>query len=92
MVGATIGEAGMPMAIGFLLEGFGPRSLPWTVLVCCGLLVVLYGVMHVLAAQGAHDHEHLLNGEGGGETYNKISAEGSEHGGREEGDVEMTEL
>jgi hypothetical protein len=91
MVGATIGEAGMPMAIGFLLEGFGPRSLPWTVLVCCGLLVVLYGVLHVLAAQGAHEGEHGAGGEGGHETYNKISVEGSEHG-REEGDVEMTEL
>ncbi len=48
-----MGEAGLPMVIGFLLEGFGPRSLPWTILACAILQLVTYSFLHLLGSQGA---------------------------------------
>lgn len=91
MVGATMGEAGLPMAIGLLLEAFGPRSLPWTMLVCAALQLVTYGWLHVLGSQGASELEHTSDdADGGGEdVYSKISLEIDEETAD---DVEMVDL
>lgn len=92
MVGATMGEAGLPMILGFLLEAFGPRSLPWTILVCACAQAALYVAVHVLAAQGASQQEG--DGDGGklgGDSYSKVDA-GTEEDTVETGSIEMTDL
>lgn len=90
MVGATMGEAGLPMAIGLLLEAFGPRSLPWTMIVCAALQVVTYASLHVIGSQGTGDHESGADrGEAGDDTYSKISLETDDETAE---DVEMVDL
>ena len=69
----------MPMAIGLLLEAFGPRSLPWTILMCAVLQVVLYFMLHILGTQthdgsssdGVSDGTKLMDSDT--EEYSKIS-------------------
>lgn len=91
MVGATIGEAGLPMAIGFLLESFGPRSLPWTILMCALVQVVIYCVLHFLGSQGSA-HESQGNGlmDGDTEDYYKISLDIEDDA--DESGVEMVDI
>ena len=90
MVGATMGEAGLPMAIGLLLEAFGPRSLPWTMIVCAALQVLTYASLHVIGSQGTGEQEHTGDGGANGEdAYNKISLETDD---AEEDGVEIMEL
>jgi predicted permease len=96
MVGATMGEAGLPMILGFLLELFGPRSLPWTILLCAITQAVLYMAVHVLAAQGASHDE--VGEDVGGDTgvhtdrYRKVSVGTEDESTPEEDGVEMTAL
>eukprot|EP01032_Pedospumella_encystans_P009046 gene9046-10682_t len=96
MVGATMGEAGLPMVIGFLLEGFGPRSLPWTILVCAILQVVTYFFLHLLGSQGAaeHDTERAEDVKKLNEVYSKLGAFSIEDDDNEENGngVEMVDL
>ena len=90
MVGATMGEAGLPMAIGLLLEAFGPRSLPWTMIVCAALQVITYGSLHVIGSQGTGDLEHEGGGDGAGDdAYSKISVDTDDDTVE---DVEMVDL
>ena len=99
MVGATMGEAGLPMAIGFLLEAFGPRSMPWTILLCALLQVGLYSALHVIAAQGTvHDETHVISevvGDGRelsiDDVYTKLKHKDVEDSGGNKS-VEMTEI
>lgn len=94
MVGATFGEAGMPMAIGFLLEAFGPPSLPWTILMCSFAQLVVYGMLHFLGSQNAgHDiHVSTINAlmDNDTEEYSKISLDTQEDD--DDNGVEMVDL
>ena len=88
-----MGEAGMPMAIGFLLEAFGPGSMPWTILVCAGAQTLLYIFIHFLAAQGSSDEgkDRGLRGHSmEGEEYSKISLDTDDE--TVDTGVEMTDL
>ena len=91
-----MGEAGLPMVIGFLLEGFGPRSLPWTILVCAILQVVTYSLLHLLGSQGAteHDAERAEDVKKLNEVYSKLGAFSIEDDDAEENEngVEMVDL
>jgi hypothetical protein len=90
-----MGEAGLPMILGFLLELFGPRSLPWTILMCAIAQAVLYMAVHVLAAEGAHEQlGEDVGGDKGEQTdrYRNVSVGTEEESTAEEDDVEMTAL
>lgn len=84
------------MVIGFLLEAFGPRSLPWTILVCAGAQAAFYIAVHVLAAQGAAQDEegepedNPVVRKVGSDAYSKVAL-GADDSTVESG-VEMTEL
>ena len=94
MVGATVGEAGLPMTIGLLMQAFGPRSLPWTILMCAAAQVILYFSIHVVANHpSSHEvqHEktsHLMDSDT--EEYSKISLDTDDESN--ESEIEMTTL
>ena len=88
-----MGEAGLPMAIGLLLEAFGPRSLPWTILVCAILQLVTYAFLHFLGSQGAGDHDeqsHIMDDDN--DVYNKISLDTNDEDVEGEEGLEMVDV
>jgi predicted permease len=87
MVGATIGESGLPMVIGFLLEAFGPGSLPWTIFLFAIAQVVIYIMLHIIGTSASHQEhsasENRLMDKDTDE-YFKISLDVSGHDEEEE--------
>jgi hypothetical protein len=74
VVGATCGEAMLPIAVGMAIDRIGLQMLPISIFVCSILLVLLYTSSHLIAMRDGpkkqsatkskklvHDHHHKIN-------------------------------
>ena len=49
MLGTTIGEAIIPIAIGECMQMFSPSTMPWVIFICTVFLCVIYCIVHVIS-------------------------------------------
>ena len=49
MLGTTIGEAIIPIAIGECMQIFSPATMPLVIFICTAILCIIYWIVHILS-------------------------------------------